>query len=363
MNRYSYLGRILESLIFILIILVIFQTYGEELAIFLNLGVGIRKYLLMASFCFDAIFSVEFIARLIVSGRRGKTGRYLLREGGIIDFLASLPLLILSSGPLFFMTYLAGGRGIVIPVVGGLGIGAVSKIRFLKIFKTIRIIRIFRFIRAMKLLGKVKTRYVMTPRYVGAPVLIVIAVCVAALIGFTYLEDERIIRPKAEEVRAVLASSMEVEDPENLHLFFSESRSLLFIEADGETVLQNIDPGVFESSYFNDDYYVVEMGEYEVYLDRKDVKRAHALINMTVFDIIIAAINFITTIYRRFFNRHVASATSVMLRGYKTTEYSTPVRIQENRRDFEIYQLAEQYNKKWLPIKRRIIELKKQKEQ
>ncbi len=51
-----------------------------------------------------------------------------------------------------------------------------------------------------------------------------------------------------------------------------------------------------------------------------------------------------------------------MLRGFRTTGYSTPVRVVENKKDFEIYELAEQYNKKWLPIKRRIIELKQQKE-
>ena len=55
MNRYSNLGRLLEGLLFILIILVIFETYGEELAVFLNLNVGIRKLLLLAGFCFDVI--------------------------------------------------------------------------------------------------------------------------------------------------------------------------------------------------------------------------------------------------------------------------------------------------------------------
>jgi hypothetical protein len=363
MNRYSYLGRALEALIFILIILVIFLTYGEELAVYFNLSVAMRRYLLVASFCFDAIFSVEFIARLIVSGKRRKTGRYLLREGGIIDFLASLPLLVLSSGPILFMTYLSGDAGIVMPVMGALGLGAAGKIRFLKIFKTIRIIRLFRFIRAMKLFGKVKTRYVMTPRYVGAPILIVITVSIAVLIGVTYFEDQRIIKPRAEELRSVLAPTVELEEPENFHLFFSGSESLLFIEADGETVFRNIEAEAFEIGYFNDDYYTVQMGDYTVYLDRKDVKRTYAMINMMVFDIIIASIILITLIYRPFFNRHIASATSVMLRGFKTTDYSTPVRVQENRREFEIYQLAEQYNKKWLPIKRRIIEIKRAKGQ
>lgn len=363
MNRYSYLGRALEALIFILIILVIFLTYGEELAVYLNLSVAVRQYLLVASFCFDAIFSVEFIGRIIISAKRRKTGRYLLREGGIIDFIASLPLLVLSSGPLLFMTYLSGDGGIVMPMVGALGLSAAGKMRFSKIFKTIRIIRAFRFVRAMKLFGKLKSRYVMTPSYVGAPLLIVAAVSIAVLIGVTYLEDQKIIKPKAEELRSVLLPTVELEEPENFHLFFSGSESLLFIEAEGETVFRNVEAGTFEAGYFNDDYYTVQMGKYTVYLDRKDVKRIHALINMVVFDIIIASIILVTLIYRPFFNRHIASATSVMLRGFKTIDYSTPVRIQENRRGFEIYQLAEQYNKKWLPIKRRIIEIKRAKGQ
>jgi hypothetical protein len=83
---------------------------------------------------------------------------------------------------------------------------------------------------------------------------------------------------------------------------------------------------------------------------------------MMVFDIIIAVIIVMTTIYRRYFNRHIASPVNVMFKGFKTTDYSTPVRIQENRKDLEMYQLAEQYNTKWLPIKRRIMEIKREKE-
>jgi hypothetical protein len=361
MNRYSYLGRFLESLLFVLIILVIFETYGEDLAVYLNLSVAMRRYLLMAGFFFDVVFSVEFIARLIMSGKRGKMGRYIAREGGIIDFLASLPLLILSSGPLFFMTYLSDSNGIIMPIVSSLSLGTMGTVRFLKIIKTIRIIRVFRFIRAVKLFGKVKTRYAMTPRYIGAPVLIVTAVSVAALIGFTYLEDERIIQPRAEEVRGIVESYLALEESGELHLFFRGCPSLLFIEEDGEILFQNITPEEFQSSYFNDDYYVVETAGHVVYLDRKDVLKTHALVNMLVFDIIIASIILMTTIYRRFFNRHIASATNVMYRGFKTTDYSTPVRIQNNRKEFEIYQLADQYNKKWLPIKRRIIEIKREK--
>ena len=362
MNRYSNLGRFLEGLLFILIILVIFETYGEDLAVFLNLNVGIRRALLLAGFCFDVIFSIEFISRLILSGKRGGMGKYLAREGGVIDFLASLPLLIFSSGPLLFMTFLSEGTGFTLPVVGSIGLMAVGNLRFLKIVKTIRIIRIFRLIRAMKLFGKIKTRYLMTPRYVAGPIIIVIAISVAALFGFSFLENEQVIQPKAEEVSRILSSFVAMEDDADFDLLFSDADSLLMIQSDGKTVYRNIESGIFEELYLNDDYYNVEVGPYVLYLDNKDVKRTHALINMMVFDIIIAFIIIMTTLYRRFFNRHIASPVNVMYRGFNTKDYSTPVRIQENRKDFEMYQLAEQYNKKWLPIKRRIIDIKREKE-
>jgi hypothetical protein len=362
MNRYSYLGRFLEGLLFILIILVIFETYSEDLAVFLNLNADVRKLLLLAGFCFDVIFSLEFIARLIMSGKRGRIGHYIASEGGIIDFLASLPLLVFSSGPLLFMTYLSEGTGFTLPIVGSVGLIAVGNLRFLKIVKTIRIIRVFRVVRAMKLFGKVKTRYTMTPRYVAAPVIIVISIAVIALMGFSYLENEKIIQPKAEEVTRILSAYVAMEDRTDFNLLFADAGSLLMIESDGNIIYRNIDEDVFEEDYLNDDFYNFEVGEYVLYLDNKDVKRIHALINMMVFDIIIAVIIAMTTLYRRYFNRHIASPVNVMFRGFKTTEYSTPVRIQENRKDFEMYQLAEQYNTKWLPIKRRIIEVKREKE-
>jgi len=299
-----------------------------------------------------------------MSGKRGGIGRYIAREGGIIDFFASLPLLVFSSGPLLFMTYLSEGTGFTLPVVGSLGLMAVGNLRFLKIVKTIRIIRIFRFIRAMKLFGKVKTRYLMTPKYVAAPIIIVIAISVTALFGFSFLENGKVIQPKADEVSRILSTFVAMEDDADadFNLLFADAGSLLMVQSDGNTIYRNIDRGMFKEQYLNDDYYNVEVGPYVLYLDNKDVKRTHALINMMVFGIIIAFIIIMTTLYRRYFNRHIASPVNVMYKGFNTIDYSTPVRIQENRKDFEMYQLAEQYNKKWLPIKRRIIELKRDKE-
>ena len=82
--------------------------------------------------------------------------------------------------------------------------------------------------------------------------------------------------------------------------------------------------------------------------------------NITFYSIIIGIIIGFTVIYRRFFNRHISEVVRVMLKGYKTEDYSTPVRIDKKRKDFETYLVADQYNRKWLPLKRKIIEIKRE---
>jgi hypothetical protein len=353
MKKFSYLGGILEGLIFFFIVLVILQTYGEELAVYMGYSVDFRRLLLVAGFCFDMIFSIEFIARLFVSGGRGKTGRYLVREGGIIDFFSSIPLLIFSSGPLLYMTYFAGETGLI------LSLGSMS---FLKIVKTMRVVRTFRFVRTLKILGKTKTQYLMTPKYVASALIITISISVATLIGFTYFENGQLIQSSSVETKKILSSYIDRGGSENFDNLLANSSAVLFIEKDNEVIYRKFEQNHIENYFFNDDYYTEKIGGYDIYFNNKDAKRAHSLINMTLFSLIVLTIIGITTIYRRFFNKHISGVTGVMLRGFRTTGYSTPVRIVEKKKEFEIYELAEQYNKKWLPIKRRIIELKQQKE-
>ena len=57
MNEKSYLGRFFEPLFFVLIVLVILETFSEEFAEFMNYSVTLRKYLLLAGFGFDIAFT------------------------------------------------------------------------------------------------------------------------------------------------------------------------------------------------------------------------------------------------------------------------------------------------------------------
>jgi len=351
MNENSYIGKAFEGLIFFFIILVILQTFGEEFAVYRGFSVQIRKYLLITGFSFDFIFSAEFISRLIVSGKKKKAGVYMVREGGFIDLLSSLPLLLLNSGPLMYMTFFSGQNMLFF------SIGSLS---FLKIVKIIRIARILRFLRALKILSKTKIRYIMTPRYINAVLIIVIFICVGAFTGFCFVENNAIIQPQAAAIEKILLFSPEIF--QKLGPALSQTGTILMIKKNNDVVYRGIDREIFDNFYMGDDFYTRMIGGYEVFFNNMDTKRVHALIHMMILAIIIGVILGITTMYRGFFNRHIASVVNVMLRGFSTAAYSTPVRIRRGREDFETYRLAQQYNRKWLPIKRRIIELKSPKQ-
>jgi len=92
---------------------------------------------------------------------------------------------------------------------------------------------------------------------------------------------------------------------------------------------------------------------------RPKLQRTEAYIDMLAFSVILGTFLLMLTFYRSFFKRHVTGILEPVLRGFKTAEYSTAVRIDEKRSDFETYRLADQYNRKWLPVKRKILDAKR----
>jgi hypothetical protein len=225
--------------------------------------------------------------------------------------------------------------------------------------KVIRIVRTLRFVRILKLLGKFKRRYRMTPVFVSRTVSLSVTVVVLALIGFAFLDGGRVLKPKSSEVRMVISNSLKGGKSVPLSELISGTESVIFIKKDNKTVYQSMPESSFRARFIGDDYSVQTLNPYQVTFNNKDVKRTEAFINMLALSIILGILLFMATFYRFFFNRHVSVLLSTMTRGFKTADYSTAVRTDERRADFEIYQLADQYNGKWLPLKRKILELKK----
>ena len=298
------------------------------------------------------MFTVEFIVRLGRARARGGAGTYLAREFGFIDLLSSIPLLLFVSGPLVYATYFSGSIGFFAPL------GALS---FLKALKVIRAVRILRFLRTLKLFGKTKARYNMTSRYVARVLVIVISVMILALIGFSFVDSGNVIQSRALEAEKIVENYIRGEDSPRFDLIMSGTDSVLFVEQGAQVLYQSIDREEFDDHFLPDDFFTSSLGGYEITFSTKDRTELQAFINLLVYSMIVAVIAAVATLFRRFFNRHVSSSVGVMLKGFKTETYSTPVRVRKQASDLEIYDLAEQYNKKWLPVKRRIVEIKKSK--
>jgi len=349
MNKNSYLGKPFEAIIFTFIILAIFHIFLDEYAGFMDYSVEIRKYLLLAGFGFDLIFTIEFFFRLFISGKNRKTLSYIIKEGGLVDFVSSIPLLIFNSGSLVYITFFYGKSG---------AISAIAGLTILKTVKIIRITRFLRFFRALKIFGKLKSRYIITPSYVSFVTSISIIFIILSLIGFSLI-NRGVVKSKSLEVKKVLANYVEINNEADFKSLLKGTDSVLFIKKGNEYIYTSINYLFFKNYYFNDDYYKSNIGEYEVYFNSKDSKKIHCFINMMSFSMIMGIILGMIIFYRRYFNKNITAVLDVMIRGYKTMEYSTPVRINNKKKNFETYRLADQYNRKWLPIKRRIIEIKK----
>ena len=348
MNENSNLGRVIEPFIVFVIIIAIFQTFFEEYATFSYMSKHIRLILLLAGFAIDIIFSIEFFTRLFVSAKKRAASTYFAREGGFIDFISSLPLLILSSGPLVYVTFFAGKAGII---------SSIGIFSFFKIVKVVRIARTFRFLRTLKIFYRFRKRFMITSKYIAGMAGIVIAVVLLSLIGFSFIDKGNVIISQSNAVENILSSYLTSGKKTDFESLLKNDDSVLFIKNNKKIIYQKISLSEFNKSYFNDDYYKKKIENYIVYFNNKDKKRLLSFINMIAFTIIIGIILLLAIPFRYLFNKHITSIISTMLKGFKRSSYMTPVRIDEKRQYLESYQLAQQYNKKWLPIKRKLLKL------
>jgi len=357
MGEKSYLGKGIERVIFVLIALGVGLIFFEEYANYRVYPPAIKRYIIAGNLFFDFAFTVEFIARIFKSSSKGGTGRYMVYEGGLIDFFSSIPLLLFYSSPMFFSLFTSQQLGIL-PAIG--------IFRFLKTAKMIRVARALRVIRALKFLGRVKKRYFMTPRYIARAITLSTGALILILMGFSYSFSERVFSPEAKEINNMLASYIknypEIETGDVLINLASGSDKVLMIEWSGEIIYKKQGLESIEDNFMPYEYTSQVIGDYKIYYSLLDTSVGLSYVNLLVFSGIILIIILFSTLYRAFFNKHITKPATCMLRGFKTISFNTATPIHERFSDFEIYKLAEQYNKKWLPLKKRLLELKRQNE-
>jgi hypothetical protein len=177
-------GEILETVVVVGIILVLVHTFLDDFAVVAGWGVRARSWLIWAGLGFDLFFTVEFFTRLYIalSNRHGTT--YFFRERGWVDFLASIPLLLLNSLP-HALALLAGAG-----LLSGLG----SFMNVLKVIKAVRIARILRLLRVVKLFRGIRyARSPMAQAHVSSITTIAVSILVLWMLAASILETAGII--------------------------------------------------------------------------------------------------------------------------------------------------------------------------
>jgi len=343
-------GSFLESIVTVAIVLVLVQTFLEDWAVVAGWSWDVRSIMVFTGFFFDLFFTIEFLTRLYFSVYRGRVKEYFFYERGWIDFFASIPLLVLNSGPLALTLMTGASFGIT---VGG-------TLNILKVVKAIRIARILRLLRTLKIFKQIKNaESPMTQRHVTKIATISISVLVFGLLIFTIASDA-LGFPSVEDVFAVEKETVIRNIPEDagtnpaaLENYASGEKNLLVVRYRGDTVYSRYDNHFYSQWFGPHDYEYTAEKEWEFFFDARMIAGAGAKQNLMFFVIVILTVLAHVFFYSPHFALTISDPVHVMRRGLNEQSYNLEVRIPERYKDDDIYRLAASYNEVYLPLKDR----------
>lgn len=363
----DHLPRVIEYLVILVIVLVIVQTILEELSAVYHWSHDSEVILIWGSMIFDLFFTLEFISRSIVTFRRGEFGFYFRVQRGWIDFMTSIPLLFLVSGPTLIALLVGDTEA------SG---GAFAFLSVLKTAKAIRVTRILRLIRVLKILGKIQNaESIMTNRHVATiatqmVVCLVVVLVVAQYIPFLNVGDRgENFRIRQDALIELIEASERGEHlskkwlQQNLatHESFNDvirirrksTQEILYTNDNAEELIWTAyDGGAFKP--------IAKTG-YEFQLSYHMADAVHARMNLFVLVAILAVVFVLMIFYSRIFAQQVADPIYIMNKGLRYWDYNLEVRVDLDFEEDEIYSLAKAYNERWLTVKNQIRSYRMQK--
>lgn len=345
--------NVLENFIILAIILVLIQTFLEELAILLNWEVKARNILTLAGLFFDFIFTVEFITRLVLASKKKKGKTYFFYERGWIDFLSSIPLLLLNSLPASIIIIFD-----IPETYFGLGIGIVN---ILKVVKAVRITRILRLIRILKIFGKIKnTDSLMAQRHISVISTTVCAsiIFIILIFGFfNFPNTKELINQKLAKYKNQIMGYLNLSTRwGNVSIFdqlkngLSNDKDIIKIEV-GNEFFSNYDENYIKKYFLQDDYKYLILGQIKLKISIKDINKIESQFSIIFFTIICFLIIMLMTFYTRHFVQNITDLIYVMNKGFNEKDYLLEVKINQTYKDDDIYRFAKSYNEKWLSFK------------
>lgn len=342
----------LENIVVVAILLVLVQTFLEDYAVLAGWSWGVRRVLLFTGFGFDLFFTVEFLSRLYAAFVNRRTARYFWHERGWIDLLASIPLLLLSSGPAM-LAYLTGSATVV-------GFGAILNV--LKVVKAIRIARILRLLRVLKIFARIRnTDSAMAQRHVTKVLAVAVSTVVAAVFAlgllFSLFEAPSLERAYQQRTLRLLEQVDDMAPDQNDRDTFERvaeiDRSLLVIEQGGRVVYSRYDDQYYDQLFGPTDYGFGINGEYRVFFDLRPVNQEQSRTNLVYFGVIVFLVLAFMVYYSPHFALTVSDPVHIMTRGMNEKAYNLEVKIPPLYRGDEVYRLGRLYNEVYLPLKDR----------
>lgn len=342
-----------DNLVIVAIVLVLIQTFLEDLAVVAGWTWDARRILIYLGFAFDLFFTIEFLVRLYYAFVRREAKEYFLHRRGWIDFLASVPLLLLNSGPTVY-GLIAGGVGIS-------GIGGIMNV--LKVVKAIRIARVLRLLRILKIFTRVKhTDSRMAQRHVATITTISVTVFVGAMLAFSVFAglsevsglDVRYQRQNVRWYEYILAQNLaEPEKREQLTALAEANTAILLVKQSGRTVFSQFDNEHFDRYFGPTDYVYAGSAGLGVFFDLKPVNQQQSRTNLTYFVAIVGVVIAYMLLYSPHFAMTVTDPIHIMRRGMDERSYNLEVKIPDRYEEDEVYRLARLYNEVYLPLKDR----------
>lgn len=350
--------NLFENFILAAIILVIIQTFLDDLGVYKSFNVSFRHFLIFTNVLFDLIFSIEFILRSIWANKEKKLKMYLIFQRGWVDFLSSIPLLIFNSLPTlyFYMTDQLGATA-----------SSIAVLNVLKVVKAIRVTRILRLIRILKIFGKIhNAESKMAQRHTQAIATIGIFAIIVLLITLSVFRfnsiDNHILNRITHYDKTIdnienVNRTLDVPLKPLIFKTLSNDNNILKLYYADLLVFSNIDNNYFKKYFDYDDYVKIQKSEFLIYISLVDFNRISAGINLQNFLIIIILIVAFMLIYTKHFVQTISDIVHIMNRGFTEKDYNLQVKIQEPYKEDDIFKLADHYNETYLPEK-----LKKQNE-
>lgn len=345
-------NRALENIVMVAIFLVLIQTFMEDLAVLLDMRWNTRLVLIFAGFVFDLFFTVEFLGRFYNAFLNGKAGDYVFREKGWLDFLASIPLLLLNSGPAVI--------SIVTGTAAAFTIGGF--INIIKIVKAVRIARVLRLLRVLKIFKQIKyADSPMAQRHLSKVLSIVVTGFVVCLFAgnlvFSIFFSNGLDQNFTEgQKRAYVQIHKQFEQGASASAARQAAdiwNTVLVIQHEGTTLYSRHDSDFYTRHFGISDYIVYGDEDLRVFFNFKPFNIHQSRNSLIYFAVIMVILLIFVLYYSPHFAITVTDPVNIMRKGMESKSYNLEVKIPEKYREDDIFKFADVFNNVYLPLKDR----------